>query len=61
MAGLNMAYLYQCLHGLREMSPAQAVRVEKLTNGELDRSMLCTKSWRDIWPEWAAKRETVEA
>jgi len=49
--GLNEQYLYQCLAGLREMGAKEAVRVEKETGGRLTRRDVCTKSWRDLWPE----------
>lgn len=49
--GFSEQYLYQCLTGRRDMRPAEASRVERLTNGELTRQMLCTKTWQSIWPE----------
>lgn len=62
MVGLDERYLYQCLTGRRDMSPAQARRIESQTSGELTRQMLCQGTWRDIWPELAAndaQREVV--
>lgn len=50
-AGIHEQYLYQCLTGRREMSPAEARRIETQTAGELTRQMLCQRTWRDIWPE----------
>ncbi|MBA3590361.1 hypothetical protein [Methylibium sp.] len=47
----NDAYLYQCLTGRRDMNPAEAVRLELATNGELRRWHLCQKTWRGIWPD----------
>lgn len=49
--GINEQYLYQCLTGRREMSPAEARRVESETEGLITRQMLCSKSWSAIWPE----------
>lgn len=49
--GKSDAYLYQCLAGLRDMNPAEARRLEEVTAGELNRRMLCQKSWAAIWPE----------
>lgn len=51
--GLNEQYLYQCLTGRRDMNPEEAVRVEKLTDGEVSRFDLCQKSGQGIWPELA--------
>jgi DNA-binding transcriptional regulator YdaS (Cro superfamily) len=51
LAGINQAYLYQCLTGRRDMGPVEARRVERATNGELTRRDLCGKTWRLIWPE----------
>ena len=52
--GINEQYLYQCLTGRREMSASEAVRVEQETGGRLNRKMVCTASWADIWPELIA-------
>ena len=51
LVGVNEQYLYQCLTGRRDMNPAEARRLEDQTNGELNRQMLCQKTWRGIWPE----------
>lgn len=48
---LNDPYLYQCLSGRKEMNAAEAVRIEKLTGGEIKRWMLRGRSWHLIWPE----------
>ena len=48
---VNEQYLYQCLTGRRDMGPAEARRLEMATGGELKRSMLCQKTYADIWPE----------
>ena len=39
--GLNEQWLYQCLSGRRDMSPAEAIRVEAASNGTVTRQMLC--------------------
>jgi DNA-binding transcriptional regulator YdaS (Cro superfamily) len=49
--GMNEQYIYQCLTGRREMSAAEAVRVEQASEGAVTRKMVCTSSWADIWPE----------
>jgi DNA-binding transcriptional regulator YdaS (Cro superfamily) len=49
--GMNEQYLYQCLAGHREMGAKEAVRVERESGGRLTRRDVCTKSWRDMWPE----------
>ena len=53
--GASEQYLYQCLTGRRDMNPAEALRIEKATKGELSRQMLCQKTWLGIWPELEAK------
>jgi DNA-binding transcriptional regulator YdaS (Cro superfamily) len=52
-AGINEAYLYQCLTGRRDMNPGEARRVETVTKGRLKRQDLCQKTWLEIWPELA--------
>lgn len=49
--GLSEQYLYQCLTGRGSMRPADAVRVEVESGGELRRWHLRTKDWHRIWPE----------
>ena len=49
--GINEQYLYQCMTGRREMSAAEAVRIEQASEGAVTRKMVCTSSWADIWPE----------
>lgn len=48
--GVNDQYLYQCLTGRRDISPAIAMRLELETKGELKRQMLCQKTYSSIWP-----------
>lgn len=50
-AQVSEQYLYQCLTGRRDMSPAEAVRVEQATRGELTRRDLCQKTFAQVWPE----------
>lgn len=52
--GVNEQYLYQCLTGRREMGPAEAMRLELATGGELSRVMLCQKTHLAIWPDLKA-------
>jgi len=49
--GINEQYLYQCLTGRRDMSPAEARRIETESGGELMRWSLCQSTWHAIWPE----------
>jgi DNA-binding transcriptional regulator YdaS (Cro superfamily) len=51
--GLNEQWLYQCLSGRRDMSPAEAIRVEAASGGTVTRQMLCQGNWAKIWPELA--------
>jgi hypothetical protein len=51
---VNEQYLYQCLTGRREMSPAEAMRLETESGGELSRAMLCQKTHLAIWPDLKA-------
>jgi DNA-binding transcriptional regulator YdaS (Cro superfamily) len=51
--GVNEQYLYQCLTGRRDMNPAEAMRLEKESDGALTRQMLCQKSAMAIWPDLA--------
>ena len=52
--GLNEQWLYQCLSGRRDMSPAEAIRVEAASGGSVTRQMLCQGNWAKIWPELVA-------
>jgi hypothetical protein len=49
--GLNDQYIYQCLTGRRNMKPIQASTIEKITNGAINRKMVCRTNWQAIWPE----------
>ena len=49
--GMNEQYIYQCLTGRREMSAAEAVRIEQETAGAVTRKMVCQGTWQSIWPE----------
>ena len=51
---LNEQWLYQCLSGRRDMSPAEAIRVEAASGGSVTRQMLCQGNWAKIWPELVA-------
>lgn len=53
LAGINERYLWQCLTGRRDMGPAEARRVETVTDGLITRQMVCQKTWLGIWPELA--------
>ena len=53
LVGLNEQWLYQCLTGRRDMSPAEAIRVEAASGGSVTRQMLCQGNWAKIWPELA--------
>lgn len=49
--GVNEDYLYQCLTGRRDLNPAEAMRLETETKGELTRQSLCQKTYAGIWPD----------
>jgi DNA-binding transcriptional regulator YdaS (Cro superfamily) len=51
--GKNEQYIYQCLTGLRNMSPSLARQIEDKFPGEVSRKDLCQDTWRSIWPELA--------
>ena len=59
--GVNEQYLYQCLTGRRDMSPAEAVRLERESKGVLTRRDLCQTTWQSVWPELAPKRKQKAA
>jgi DNA-binding transcriptional regulator YdaS (Cro superfamily) len=48
--GVNEQYLYQCLTGRRDLNPAEAMRLELESKGELTRQSLCQKTYASIWP-----------
>lgn len=49
--GVAPAYLYQMEHGLRAVSPARAVLLERATHGAVTRKDLRPNDWHLIWPE----------
>lgn len=49
--GVNPAYLYQMERGLRAVSPARAVLLERATHGAVTRKDLRPNDWHLIWPE----------
>lgn len=51
--GVAPTYLYQLEVGLRAVSPARAVQIERVTCGAVTRRDLRPHDWRDIWPELA--------
>lgn len=56
-AGVSEPYLYQCLTGRRDMNPAEARRIEDVTEGEIRRWHLCQKTWASIWPELKGQKD----
>lgn len=52
--GLSDDYVYQCLAGIKSMNPAEAVRVERITDGEISRAMLRRSDYWLIWPDLPA-------
>ena len=48
--GLNPTVLWQWRKGVRSVSPADCVRIEKATGGVVSRQDL-RSDWREIWPE----------
>lgn len=55
-AGINRAYLYQCLRGIRDMGADEACRVEAATKCELMRWHLCQHTWFRRWPELVKRK-----
>ncbi|WP_092939621.1 transcriptional regulator [Paracidovorax wautersii] len=51
--GVSPSYLYQMEKGMRPVSPARALAIERATEGAVGRPDLRPKDWRDIWPELA--------
>jgi DNA-binding transcriptional regulator YdaS (Cro superfamily) len=51
--GVAPTYLYQMEHGLRSISPARAVQLERATSGAVSRRELRPTDWHLIWPELA--------
>lgn len=51
MHSLSDAYIYQCIAGHKSMAPAEALRIERITGGELSRSMLRPHDYWLIWPD----------
>ena len=49
--GVSEPYLYQCLTGRKDMKPAEAVRLEQESGGNVRRWHLRTNDWHLIWPE----------
>ncbi len=59
--GINEQYLYQCLTGRRSMEPAQAVIVERASEGKVTRRMLRRDDWHEVWPELVAAEHPAPA
>ena len=59
--GANEQYLSQCFTGRREMDPAEAMRLEVDSKGELTRQMLCPKTYPSIWPDLPAPKSAAKA
>lgn len=57
---INDAYLRQMAGGLRPVSPARCVQIERLTGGVVSRRELRPADWQDIWPELAQQPATAE-
>jgi DNA-binding transcriptional regulator YdaS (Cro superfamily) len=58
--GVAPAYLYQMEHGLRSISPARAVQLERATSGAISRRDLRPTDWHLIWPEMADAQPVVQ-
>ena len=50
-AGMTEQYLYQCLTGRKSMSAANAVQIERLSQGVLKRWHVRPRDWHKVWPE----------
>lgn len=58
--GLSDDYVYQCLAGIKNMATDEAVRIERLTNGEISRSMLRRNDYWLHWPDLPAPEGVEE-
>ncbi len=56
---IDVAYLYQCLSGRRDIDPTEAVRIERESGGFVTRFDVCKKRGTQIWPELHAQRAIV--
>ena len=54
--GVAAAFLSQMASGVRRVSPALAVRIEKATAGVVSRRDLRPEDWQDLWPEISSTR-----
>lgn len=59
--GLSDDYLYQCLAGAKNMATDEAVRIERITDGEITRQMLRRNDYWKHWPDLSAPATTQEA
>lgn len=57
---MSPAYLWQCLAGVRDIDPTEAVRIERETGGLITRFDVCRKRGQAIWPELYAQRSIYE-
>lgn len=60
LVGMNEQYLYQCLSRRRDMRPAEAVRVERVSKGLIARQDL-RRDWRDVWPATKVPKSKAKA
>lgn len=51
--GMSAAFVSQMASGVRTVSPATAVLIERATEGAVTRRDLRPHDWRAIWPELA--------
>ena len=49
--GTSIGYLRNIGYGYKKASPALAVQLERLTEGQITRKDLRPEDWREIWPE----------
>lgn len=52
--GLSDDYIYQCIAGIRQMRSKEAVRIERITRGEITRQMLRRYDYWLVWPDLPA-------
>ncbi len=52
--GLSDDYIYQCIAGKKQMKSKEAVRIERITSGEITRQMLRRDDYWLIWPDLPA-------
>lgn len=59
-AGTTLGHLKNVMYGYQPASPAMAVAIERLTDGQVTRQDL-RSDWADIWPELVPSKRPAPA